>query len=173
MEKKYMVGMFSVLVLAMFVVGLNIGNTRDNGVGDGINYGSNVCVYKNDELIGCQHNTVTTQGLNMVKSALGQGTIQLIANLTVGNTTAPAAGDTALPGAYVNHGLEGTTGTYNSNGNGNWSIAHTWTCSAGPTVVNTTGLCNATNGLFAGTSFTATTLQTDDQIKVNYTIFVT
>jgi len=174
MEKKYLVGMFSVLVLAMFVVGMNIGNVKDSTAGDNLKYGSDVCIYKNDELIECKHNTVTTAGLNMVASALAYGEAMVITNLTLGNGTTPIAAHTALDSLWITGGLEGATGTVNSNGNGNWSVAHTWTSTGDTQLVNITGLYNATNNiLFAGTSFTATTLQTDDQLKVNYTLYVT
>ena len=171
MEKKYIVGMFSVLVLTMFVVGLNIGSVGDNVVGDGLDYGSNVCVYKNDELIGCQENIVTTAGLNYARGALS-GTATNISELALGNTTAPAVGETALAGVYTTHGLAKVAGAYNANGNGNWSIAYTWTATAGPTDVNTTALYKTGGDMFAGTTFAKTTLQVDDQLKCNYTLWV-
>ena len=174
MEKKYLIATLIVFVMAIFVVGLNIDNNEaiPEGVGDGLDYGSNVRVYLNDELVDSTENTVTTAGLNNVLSALAYGQSTLITNLTVGNTTAPAAGETALAGIYTTHGLAGETGTVNSNGDGNWSVAYTWTCTSGAVTVNTTALYNVTNAMFAGTTFTATTLQTDDQLKVNYTLWV-
>ena len=171
MEKKYIVGSFSVLVLAMFVVGLNIGSVGNNLVGDGLNYGSNVCVYKNDELVGCQENVVTTAGLNIVEAALGEGTVNEIDELALGNTTAPAVGETALAGLWATCGLSKAVGAYNTNGDGNWSQAYTWTSTCDNVVVNTTALYGTVN-MFAGTTFTATTLQTDDSLKVNYTLWV-
>ena len=176
MEKKYLVGTFAVLVMAVIVFGIGgIINTLPvpEGVGQGIKYNSNVCVYKNEELIGCQHNVITNGGLDMVKTSLGEGTSNVITDLALGNEQAPAAGDSALPGLYEDSGLTKASGAYNSNGVGNWSVAHTWTSTGDNKVVNTTGLYKDGGNLFAGTSFASTTLQTDDQIKVNYTIWVT
>jgi len=172
MEKKYMIGMFSVLVLAMFVVGLNIGNVGNSEASDSLDYGSNVCVYKNNELIGCQHNTVVNGGFDMVKNSLGEGGTNGITDLALGKGEVPSGSDTALDQIYSTAGLSKTGGAYNSNGVGNWSIAHTWTCTSDAQTVNTTALYKSGGALFAGTSFTSTTLQTDDQLKINYTLWV-
>ena len=180
MDKKIMIGMFSVLVLAMFVVGFNIGNVGDNLVGDGLNYHSSVCPSLkragSDEWVSfdCEENTVTNNGLNYVKDCIGNGGTNDINTLALGKTTAPAVGETALAGLWATCGLTKAVATYNSNGDGNWSQAYTWTSSCDDSVVNTTALYKAATveGMFAGTTFTATTLQTDDSLKVNYTVWV-
>jgi len=178
MEKKYMIATFSVLVLAMFVVGLNIGNVGDSEVGDSLDYGSNVCAFAklSGEWVdlGCQENTVVENGLDAVKLALGTGSVEKVSKLALGNETAPALADTALAGLWSTNGLTMAEAAYNTNGVGNWSQAYTWTATGDNLVVNTTALY-LTDGttLFAGTSFTTTTLQTDDQLKVNYTTWCT
>ena len=169
MDKKIIgIGAMVMLVFAVFTVSL-IDNNGNTLVGDSIKYGSDVCVYKNNELIGCQHNVVTTAGLNYVKNSLGEGGANEVSNIALGNTTAPAVGETALAGLYASCGLTQAAGTYNSNGDGNWSQAHTFTSTCDGIVVNTTALYKSGANMFAGTTFTATTLQTDDSLKINYT----
>jgi len=144
----------------------------DADTADTIQYHANVCAYLNDNLIECKHNTLTTTGKNYIKTSLGMGTVNNISTLVLGNTTAPAVGDTVLAGNYSVGGLDPAQGAYNSNGNGNWSIAHTWTATGNGYAVNTTGLYKTSGDMFAGTSFTVTTLNVDDQLKINYTIWV-
>ena len=174
-------GVMAMFVFAVFAVSF-IGNSGSSSVSDGVQYNSNVCPSLkragSDEwiLMDCTENTVTNGGKDMVENCLGEGGTNAITNLTLGNQEAPAAAATALAGVYSTNGLAGATGAYNTNAasNGNWSIAYTWTCTAAEQTVNTTGLYKSGGGaLFAGTSFTATTLQADDQIKVNYTIYLT
>ena len=175
MEKKYLMATFAVFVMAAFVIGVNINNSSPVATAhEEVGITGFPCIYLNDVLIECKENTVMTNGLNYVKTSLGVGTVNNIKDLALGNTTVPVVGDTALPGIWTTHGLAKAVGTYNSNGDGNWSIAYTWTATAGPATVNTTGLYKTADaaGLFAGTSFTTTTLQVDDQLKCNYTLWV-
>jgi hypothetical protein len=136
---------------------------------------SRVCISKNNELIECKSNVITNNGKDLLKTALGQGAYIVVNHLALGNTSAPAATSTSHPGLISDCGLASADGTYYSEGTGNWTIGKTWTCTcAGGIVVNTTGLYNDTNTgtYFAGTSFTSTTLQQNDQISVNYTIWI-
>jgi len=175
MEKKYLMATFAVFVMAAFVIGVNINNSSPVATAhEEVGITGFPCIYLNDVLIECKENTVMTNGLNYVKTSLGVGTVNNIKDLALGNTTAPVVGDTALPGIYTTNGLGKAVGTYNTNGDGNWSIAYTWTSLGDGIIVNTTGLYKTADaaGLFAGTSYKATTLQTDDQLKVNYTLSV-
>ena len=179
MDKRIM-GTFAVLFLAVFAIGLS-GNDSEGivtpmeivseGASQPIEYGSNIVVTLNDEIVDITETTVTTNGLNYVKLSLGTGVAQDINTLALGNTTAPTAGQTALPGLWASCGLTKAEGAYNTNGDGNWSQAYTWTSTCDNVVVNTTALYKASTvqGMFAGTTFTATTLQVDDSLKVNYT----
>jgi len=177
-----LIALFSVIVLAMLSIGLGIGgvveDTSQTKTSDGITEYSLVRVYKNSELVGQNHNLITNIGKDMIKLATGNPT-SIVTNATVqvlGNTSAPAVGDTTLSGIISNCGLTGKPGSYSSNGasNGNWTLSSTWTSTCNNLVVNTTGLYNMTTSgnLFAGTSFTSTTLQSGDVITVNYTVWV-
>ena len=72
-------------------------------------------------------------------------------------------------------GLDRTQGTYGDNGVGNWSIWTTFTATADDLLTNKTGIFNASavGTLFAENTFTLATLQSSDQITINWTIFVT
>lgn len=139
-----------------------------------VKYNSNVCISKNGALIECKHNVITNSGKDMIKNAIALGGSDKASNLSLGQGTAPVAASTTLNLELTASGLQQKAATYGSNGgNGNWSYWTTWTSTADAQVVNSTGLYNATTPiLFAGTTFTSTTLQTNDQITVNYTISI-
>ena len=181
MDKKYMIGMFSVLVFAMFVVGINIGSVGNSEVGDGLNYGSLVEVSErkagSDEwvVIAEKENTVVEDGFDMVMTSLGVGTENNVDWLALGNGLGPSGSDSALAGIYADSGLAIGVGAYNVNpaSHGNWSISKTFTCTAADKTVNSTALYEEDGTtLFAGTTFTPTTLQDGDSLKVNYTLWV-
>jgi len=180
MKNKYLIPIFVVLlVIGVFAIASFSNYPRGENLGDSITYHSNVCIYKNGELIECSHNLLTDAGKNLIKTILGDtgsgGPVQYIAlcNATAG-CSAPAAGDTTLDNEYTSCGLSRTQGTYGSLGTGNWSIAHTFTATCDNLETNMTGLFNQVSGgtLFAENTFTSVTLQTDDQLLVNWTIWV-
>jgi len=184
MDKK-ITGLMATLLLAVFAIGLSGNNSEgivtpmeivpETTVLEPINYGSNVCVSVNDEFVGCQHNVITTNGLNYVKDCIGNGGTNDINTLALGNTTAPVVGETALAGLWASCGLTKAEATYNTNGDGNWSQAYTWTSTCDNVVVNTTALykLNTVEGMFAGGALSApTTLQTNDKLQINYTTWV-
>lgn len=173
---------FAIPLLLAFVFAFSVVNfntpIEDNPLS--IKYNSNVCVYKNNELLGeCYSNLVTTAGLNAIKDGLGQGSLPAaydyvaLCNATAGCTD-PAAGDTALDNEYAAGGLSRAQGTYSSNGNGNWTISKTFTATADSLVTNMTGLFNASSSgtMLAENNFTSVTLQTNDQLTINWTIWV-
>ena len=138
-------------------------------------YHSRVCVSVNGNLIGCNHNTVVNTGLNMIKTSLKDGTTNQLNKLALGNGTAPTTSDTALPTLITTNGLAmATIDGSEDNGVGNWSVWKTWTAT-GTQEVKTAGLYKSDGStFFGGSAFTtATTLQANDQITVNYTIWVT
>jgi hypothetical protein len=139
-----------------------------------LGYNSDVCVYKNGDLVGCDHNVITNNGKDLVKFSLGRGDRPIVNHLAIGNTSAPAAGSTSHPGILSVCGMTSADGTYWSEGTGNWTIGYTWTSSCNSLNVNTTGLYNDTSAgtYFAGTTFTSTTLNNNDQLTVNYTIWI-
>lgn len=182
MDKKYM-GLIG-LCLSILCLSVYIGFGRvtqptstENDILGHVEYHSSVCasVFPKDGgeiFLGCKENTLTNTGKNYIKTSMGLGTVNNVTQLVLGNTTAPAAASTVLASNYTGCGLAPANGAYNTNGDGNWSIAYTWTSLCDANVVNTTALYKTSAEIFAGTSFSATTLYTDDQLKVNYTVWV-
>ena len=174
-------GMMSLLVFCAFFIGTNHVPKELSPIDQGVHYDGIVCVAKNDELAQCKHNLITNQGKNMIKNALTNGSIGFPLNITVSNYTEAVATDTALPGYAAicagdanMCGVNGSLGTY---GIGNWSISKTFTASVARTY-NTTGLYGTEVGgtvtsLFAGNTYTEVALQPNDQLTINWTIYVT
>lgn len=151
-----------------------------NEVSSPINYQAYVCVSKNGKVIGCDHNTLFNVGAEDIEQILGVGVNYsafnyiYLCNATAGCGT-PSAGETEDYNQYSAGGLTGGAGTYSSNGNGNWTISKTFTATADSLETNVTKLGNSTGtaGTYlAGNSFTLTTLQTNDQLTINWTIWV-
>jgi len=127
------------------------------------------------EDLGCDHNVITNVGLDHIKYLLGTGiTSEACKYIALGNGTAPTSTSTSLDAEITVCGLTRTAGSYTSNGVGNWTISNTWTSTCDGIAVNTTALFNATSAgtMFAGDSFTTSTLNTNDQIQVSWTIWV-
>ena len=152
-----------------------------------LSYHSRVCVMKtfaadgHSEIIQCDHNVLTNAGKNLTRDCLGIGgaagcgtSAQYIA---IENGTAPGATDTTLNLELSICGFTRAAGTYAlyPATAGNWSQAKTFTSTCDAVTVNTTGLFNASSSgvEFAGNTFTSTTLQTNDQLTVNWTVFIT
>ncbi len=176
MKKIYMIpmlGIASILILAVALSFMSVPNTE---ISEGINYKGSVCVYKNNELVECNHNVLYNKGQNMTRTALGIGSTAPILNITLCNATAgcgtPVAGATETYNEYGLCGLAGATGTYAELGQtGNWTVSKTFTSSCDGLLVNVTRLGNNSN-YFAGNSFTLVTLQNLDQLTINWTLSV-
>lgn len=126
--------------------------------------------------LGCQKNTVTDTGFNLIRDYLDGGVQAVGINFTViGNTTAPTTGSTSHPGEIGVCGLGGKfvdTIRHDSAGNRTVSTTFTFTCSgAGTLIANSTGLYNWSSGTyFAGVSFNDATFSTNgDQLELNWT----
>lgn len=190
-DSKYKYGMgglaLGVLLLFGFMFAFN-GNVPDPynyGVDDAttIHYKANVCVTHadpNGNVLSseCDHNVLYTTGKNLIRTYLGDtggGTDEVdqisLCNATAGCGT-PVAGKTEDFTAYAGCGLEEATGTYGALGDGNWSIYTTFTATCDDLLVNATRLGNTNNDDFAGNSFSLVTLQTNDQLTINWTISV-
>lgn len=150
---------------------------------NGINHGDRWCVQVT-KVDGtklpayCGQNTYTNAGMNATRDLLGAGSGSAgFKYIALGNGTAPSVTDTSLNSEITsgqNSGLARALGTYTPlNQNGNWTISSTFTSSINAQVVNTTALFNASSGgaELAGFSFTSATLQTNDQITVNISIW--
>jgi len=143
--------------------------------GEGIRYHSMVCVYKNGELIQCDHNVLTNNGKDLIQSYLSGGAGAAVDYIALGNGSAPTSTSTTLDNEITTSGLARAQGSVSSVGTGNWSLNHQWTSTGDNIVVNTTALFNASSGgtMFAGNEFTDVTLQKDDKINVTWWVWVT
>lgn len=157
-----------------------------------IGYSATVCSYKipweedhygERQLLGCSHNVLYNSGKNMTRDVLGQGLSSgAIINITLCNATipngachTPTAAGTENFTSYTNCGMDGGTGgTYAliPPNPGNWSVYRTFTSTCDNIMTNATRLSNNSGSIFAGNTFTLATLQTNDQILINWTISV-
>jgi len=165
------------LVVLIGAAGLMLrSNTNNDMQGATLIYHSNVCVYKNGELISCSPNVLTNAGKELIEAYLSQGgTLGAVKYIAVGNGTAPSASSTSLDNEITDCGLARAAGTYSNVGTGNWSFSYTWTCTCDGVTVNTTGIFNASSGgtMLAGNSFNPSTLYTNDELTVTWRLWVT
>lgn len=188
MDKKIVFGFTGVLLSAilLFTVASSIMNNNSlpsSTVSDGIQYHSNVCTYvtRADGTVepnGCSHNTLYNNGKEMIEGYLGAGQSGAILNISLCNATGtpgcatPVAAMTEAFNNFTNCGLNAQNGVYGSLGTGNWSVAKTFTATCDNVLTNSTRLMNSTGSPFAGNTFTLVTLQTNDQLTINWTIWV-
>ena len=171
----------AILVSIIFAIAFfsfaNTGVQTTNSDGS-LNYKGYVCVYKNGELIECNHNLLYDRGKNITRDLLGIGGGGPALTIALCNASAPcatpvAAGTEAFT-SYYTCGLTNATGTYATlQGNpGNWTITKTFTSTCDSLTTNVTRLMNASSDLFASNTFSLVTLQTNDQLTINWTISI-
>jgi hypothetical protein len=181
MNEKYIFGL--VVVATTIFASISIVSSlpvADSGVS--LTYNTEVCIYKNDELIQCSHNLVTDDGKDYLKECLGAGGCSgpAFVTLAIANcTNGVSAGQSSLCNgqAYTNCDLAAAAGTYADTGTaGAWNVSYEWTAnpSCADLPVNATGMYNATGGtLLAENTFTSVVLQGSDRINVTWGIWVT
>ena len=195
MEKKHY-AMFGMVTLCLVLLGMFISPSTPTDVpptdaSSVISYEASVCTtHTRDgvELMSeCSHNLFTDSGRNATRDILGTSVnLSAFNYIALCNMTAsaesppclePRVNDTELEGEYSAGGLSRALSTYTelSATAGNWTISTTFTATADDLTTNTTGLFNdsALGILFAENTFTTVTLQTDDQLTINWTIQVT
>jgi hypothetical protein len=182
------VGFLSVSFLLFAVMASAAPHVSDDATTGLLAYHSDVCieVERTDgtrQIVDCQPNPnfFTPEGRNLVMHELGTGV-----SLGATNVIALCNISTGAVGAincYGNNtpanGLGNATGTFAAIPNtfGNWSISNTFTATADNTVVNGTALLNGTaqgSGaiVFANNTFSAVTLNTNDQITIRWNISI-
>lgn len=178
-KRGYLLPSVAVLAVVIFSFGFMAGIPKESSTtSSSLNYDGYVCVSKNGELIECSHNLLYDNGKNITRNLLGVGGFGAVLNISLCNATAGCAGPIATGAetfnTYVNCELNNTQGTYSTlqNAPGNWTVSKTFTSGCNSLEVNSTRLTNATGGLFAGNTFTLVTLQTNDQLTINWTLMV-
>lgn len=172
---------FLALIVGLFTFTLSNNPSSQNSFSQGINYESEVCIFKNNNLVECKHNVLYTDGGEAIKENIGNGVdngpflnISLCNSSTAGvSCGGVTAGQSESYNLFSAGGLTQKEGTYFSNGNGNWTVSATFTATASSLTTNVTKLSNRTGSNLSGASFTAVTLNTDDQITINWTLWVT
>jgi hypothetical protein len=176
-------GILIVLVSVFAITAISIRPNTDTTTESTISYHSDVCKYVTRangsiEDIGCSHNLLVDAGANAIRDALNTGAVGsfkwiALCNASVSCAT-PAITDTTLDNEYTTAGLNRSDGAYNAMNNGNWSIANTFTATQDNVLTNKTALFNASSAdtMLAENEFTLVTLQTNDQLTINWTIWV-
>jgi len=154
----------------------------------GVEYNGYVCtqVIRVDGTVednGCSHNVLYLSGANLTRDLLTtDGDGSLLNNISLCNSTTPSdgCGDpisagtetfTDFDGCGLNSATDATISNIGSE-NANWTVYKTFTSTCDAMSTNVTRLSND-SALFAGNTFTEVTLQTNDQLTINWTISVT
>jgi hypothetical protein len=122
------------------------------------------------------HNLITNAGKDFISAQIGSTSpgnngANYIALTTTSIT--PAAGDTTLAGEITGGGLQRAQGTYaHSNGQNTFTVTRTFTAGQTFTNVQGAGLFTASSSgtMMAENTFTAVTLQNNDQLTITWTI---
>lgn len=171
----------AILAVSMFSFGYMFGLPETSSTtSSSLNYEGYVCISKNGELIECSHNLLYSNGKNMTRDYLGAGSSGAILNISLCNATSgagcgtPVAAGTETFSLYTSCGLNSAQGTYGAipNTPGNWSVAKTFTATCDSLEINSTRLTNTSGAIFAGNTFSVVTLQTNDQLTINWTLMV-
>lgn len=172
----FVLGVLSVILLNSFF-STSVSSDSSNSL---LSYHSSVCVFKNGELVGeCKHNLLYDNGKNITRDTLGSVAGAVIQNISLCNATAgcgaPLAAGSETFNTFNSCGMASSQGTYNTitATPGNWTITKTFTATCDSIVTNVTRLTNVTGGIFAGNTFTSVTLQTNDQLTINWTLMIT
>lgn len=178
-KKKYLYGILGVLVfIGVFVLASSPSlHNGGNYVEDSLDYNSEVCLYKNGEKLGCDDNLLTDDGKDLIKTVLGDsGTGGPVNDIGLCNAsagcTSPESSDSTLDNEFGDCGLSRASGSYSSNGVGNWTISNTFTSSCDGVETNLTGIHNGEGTLFAENDFGKVILYDGDQLDVEWTIWV-
>ena len=189
MKKKhlFLLPLLAVLLVGVFAFGFSMNNSPSNTIGEVIGYHSMVCrqVTRADGTVEpseCQHNTLYETGMDIIRTYLGDtgGAGDEVDQIELGNASSvgagtPVVGKTEGYTAHAGCGLSIATGTYTALAeDGNWTIDNefTNTCAAAQ-LTNVTRLTNTGGDDFAGVAFTLVTLQLNDKLSINWTVWST
>jgi hypothetical protein len=123
------------------------------------------------------HNVITNAGKDFISAQIGSsspGTNGANFIALSSDTAAASAGSTTLAGEITSGGLgRGSAGTYaHTNGQSTYTVTKTFTATATHNNIVKAGLFTATSGgtMMAENTFTAVTLQNQDQLTITWTI---
>lgn len=179
MEKwKYGIPLLLIAIAGVYMYSAGM----PTGISDGLHYTGIACITAVQSGVfhdyGCQHNLITTRGLNLIKfNMMGVNQTIKVGTLAIANSTSPQLiTDTELNNqeTVAGCGLANVSSTLTDIGTGNWSVSHTWTSACNGRIINATGIYNTTavGNLFAEANFTSVTLNNGDQLTVTYYTWV-
>jgi hypothetical protein len=183
MKKEYLATfLLSVITISGLILSNILGAsiTKTNAVNfyDGPKYQATVCVWKNGELIGCQHNLLTNIGANFTQQQLiNPQSVNKTAWITLstvsGDCTASA---TKLANEITGSGLGKALCTLVSVNASSWSCEKQFTATGPVSNVQVAGYnWNSTagaNDLFACATFTAVNLEANDQLTIRWNVTI-
>ena len=188
--KKSLILTFSVLLVLTFGVlafsaGFNMGAVPVTPAETGIQYHASVLATHYDAstgetiVVAKGSNVLYNTGKNMTRSMLNGGGGAIL-NISLCNATAGCGAVTEAKAEAYNEitlcGLKSVAGTYKTHdgiADGNWSVGNVFTSTCDSVVINVTRIENATGHDFAGRNLSTVNLDTNDQLTVNWTIWVT
>ncbi|RLJ10385.1 MAG: hypothetical protein DRP15_00085 [Candidatus Aenigmatarchaeota archaeon] len=149
------------------------------GIGESPKYRAIVCVYKNNELIDCNHNLVTDIGKEFVEDKLtNASTAGVLQYISLSNSSQnPDASWTVLPDEITTAGLSRAECNLTDLGTGKWSCEYTFTATDSISNVRLAGYnwnetAGSDNNLFAASNFTSVNLEANDQLKIVWNVTI-
>jgi len=184
--KKGLILTFSVLlIVTLSVFAFSVGTAPATTVETGVQYHARVLATHLDSSTGETtavadgSNVLYATGKNMTRDLLFSTTGYAITNISLCNATAGCGAVTEAKAEAYNEitpcGLHSVIGDVKTGGtiDGNWSVGTVFTSTCDSVVVNVTRIENATGIDFAGRNLSTVNLDTNDQLTVNWTIYIT
>jgi hypothetical protein len=121
----------------------------------------------------CVENTFVTEGTNATWERVFFVASNQFDYIAAGNGSDPTSSDTSLNGEMSTCGFSRVQETPVWLGQANVSLEHKWTSTCDNIIVNSTGIFNNSAGgtLLAATSFADQTLNNNDNLTINYTMW--
>ena len=133
-------------------------------------------------IVADKDNIITTIGLNFIRDKLSSTDVnasnRTLAISLASNGTTPAAAWTKISDELTTNGfVRNTTGLYQTNGSGAYNVSATWTATGTQNNIQLTGLhwnnlSTSDRNMFAVLAFTNQSLLINDQLMINWSIFI-
>jgi len=180
-KKLFIIPALLIAVIGVFAFSMMAAPGMDNPDSISIEYNSNVCktVTRADgtvEATECNHNLLYDTGKELIELYLGNGSSGNADWIGLCNATSacgePVA-DSSEAYTALTGGLSRTQGEYSSvdGSDGNWTISNKFTAT-GSVSTNVTHLETSAGVEFAGNSFTLVSLENDDELSIEWNIWV-
>ncbi len=181
----FLIPIFVLFLVGVFTLGVSLQGVPSQDVKTPVTYHSSVFrqVTRADGTIEpgeYSSNVLYDTGAELLMDALFETAFQNNTRIQVielcnssygGHCDTPSASGDVF-NVYTDSGLEAANGTYLAIGNGNKSISNTFTATADDLTTNVTRLTDWDSNNFSGVAFTTVTLQTDDTLFINWSIWV-